>query len=181
MNCKGDKYELIQVVAGGETRTYSSLLPLRMRSSQGIECDCPNLYWNTPNEGSIKGGFLFTNLDTCKVYLNYQGAMEDDNGDLLVPDHDLINEYYEYALKQRIMENLYLNGEDVAQKMQLIDARLKTARNAALSLVNTPNFREMYELWWNNRKAQYSKYYDMFNSNRPANTFRPNPNVTRVV
>lgn len=181
MNCKGDKYELIQVVAGGETRTYSSLLPLRMRSSQGIECDCPNLYWNTPNEGSIKGGFLFTNLDTCKVYLNYQGAMEDDNGDLLVPDHDLINEYYEYALKQRIMENLYLNGEDVAQKMQLIDARLKTARNAALSLVNTPNFREMYELWWNNRKAQYSKYYDMFNSNRPANTFRPNPNATRVV
>lgn len=181
MNCKGDKYELIQVVAGGETRTYSSLLPLRMRSSQGIECDCPNLYWTTPNEGSIKGGFLFTNLDTCKVYLNYQGAMEDDNGDLLVPDHDLINEYYEYALKQRIMENLYLNGEDVAQKMQLIDARLKTARNAALSLVNTPNFREMYQLWWNNRKAQYSKYYDMFNSNRPANTFRPNPNATRVI
>ena len=181
MNCKGDKYEIIQVVAGGETRTHSSVLPLRMKNSQGIECDCPNLYWNTPNEGWIKGGFLFTTLDTCKIYLNYQGAMEDDNGDLLVPDHDLINEYYEYALKQRIMENLYLNGEDVAQKMQLIDARLKVARNAALSLVNTPNFREMYELWWNNRRAQYSKYYDMFNSRRPANTYKPDKNLTRVV
>jgi hypothetical protein len=65
MNCKGDKYELIQVIAGGETRTYSSVIPLRMRASQEIECDCPNLYVNSANEGWIKGGFLFTTLDTC--------------------------------------------------------------------------------------------------------------------
>jgi hypothetical protein len=167
MNCKGDKYELIQIVGGGaETRTYSSTAPLRMRTSQEIECDCPNLYWNTSDEGWIKGGFLFTTRDTCKVYLNYQGAMEDENGDLLVPDHDLINEYYEYAFKARILENLYLNGEDVAQKMQMIEQRLKMARNNALSVVNTPNFRELQNVWLANRKAMYGRYYDMFASYR---------------
>ena len=165
MNCKGDKYELIQVVGGsGETRTYSSTMPLRMKASQNIECNCPNLYWNTPNEGWIQGGFLFTTLDTCKVYLNYQGQMEDDQGNLLVPDHDLLNEYYEYALKARIFENLYLNGEDVAQRMQLVEQRLKAARNNALSVVNTPNFRELEDMWWTNRKAMYGKYYSMFES-----------------
>ena len=129
----------------------------------------------------MKGGFLFTTFDTGKVYLNYQGQMEDDQGQLLVPDHDLLNEYYEYALKARIMENLYLNGEDVAQRLSLIEGRLKAARNQSLSLVNTPNFREMYELWWKNRRAQYSKYYDMFTSHAPANAYRDNPNATRVV
>jgi len=168
MNCKGDKYELIQIVGGGgETRTYSSTAPLRMRTSQEIECDCPNLYWNTSDEGWLKGGFLFTTRDTAKVYLNYQGAMEDENGDLLVPDHDLINEYYEYAFKARILENLYLNGEDVAQKMQMVEQRLKSARNNALSVVNTPNFRELQNVWAANRRAMYGKYYDMFSSYGP--------------
>jgi hypothetical protein len=165
MNCKGDKYELVQIVGGsGETRTYSSTMPLRMKASQDIECNCPNLYWNTANEGWIQGGFLFTTLDTCKVYLNYQGQMEDDQGNLLVPDHDLLNEYYEYALKARIFENLYLNGEDVAQRMQLVEQRLKSARNNALSVVNTPNFRELEDMWWTNRRAMYGKYYSMFES-----------------
>jgi hypothetical protein len=165
MNCKGDKYELIQVISNpGLTRVYTELFPLRMKASQNIECECPNLYYNTSNEGWIKGGFLFTTFQTGKVYLNYQGQMEDEDGNLLVPDHDLLNEYYEYALKSRILENLYMNGEDVAQRMQMIEQRLRAARNQSLSLVNTPNFREMAEMWWVNRRAMYSKYYDMFKS-----------------
>jgi hypothetical protein len=165
MNCKGDKYELIQVISNpGSTRVYTELIPLRMRASENIDCECPNLYWNAPNEGWIKGGYLFTTFQTGKVYLNYQGQMEDDQGNLLVPDHDLLNEYYEYALKSRILENLYMNGEDVAQRMQMIEQRVRTSRNAALSLVNTPNFKEMAQMWWINRRAMYSKYYDMFKS-----------------
>ena len=48
--------------------------------------------------------------------------------------------------------------------MQLIEQRLRAARNNALSIVNTPNFKEMYELWKNNRRAMYARYYDMFKS-----------------
>jgi hypothetical protein len=113
MNCKGEQYELVQVVSTSNIRTYKNMLPLRMISSQEIECDCPNLYYNTSNQGWIKNGFLFTTFEEGKVYINYQGGMEDEDGNLLVPDHDLLNEYYEYALKQRILENLYMNGEDV--------------------------------------------------------------------
>jgi hypothetical protein len=164
MNCKGEKSELIQIINTGQTRTYSTLSPLRMRSSQEIDCDCPNLYVHSNNEGSIKGGFLFTTLDTCKVYLNYQGEMEDEIGRLLVPDHALLNEYYEYALKKRIIENLALNGEDVAQRLQIIVPNYKEARNNALSVVNTPNFKEIEKIWSVNRKVQYFKYYDMFKS-----------------
>ena len=170
MNCKGEKWELVQVLSNsGETRVYNDLIPLRMKASQEIDCDCPNLYYNTSNEGWIKGGFLFTTFQTGKVYLNYQGEMVNDEGLLMVPDHDLLNEYYEYALKSRIFENLFLNGEDVSQRMQLVEQKLRGARNNALSLVNTPNFRELKEVWQANRKAMYGRYYYMFMSHSPNN------------
>jgi hypothetical protein len=179
MNCKGESYELIQVVSPGLTRTYRSLVPLRMKASQEIDCECPNLYFNVPNEGWIKNGYLFTTFETGTVYINYQGELTDDQGNLMVPDHELLNDYYEYSLKKRILENLYLNGEDVAQRLQVILPELKAARNVALSLVNTPNFREMEQLWWTNRRAQYAKYYDMFKSYTRGNYARFNP--TRVI
>jgi len=181
MNCKGEKYELIQIINSGNVRVYTRLVPLRMKASQEIDCDCPNLYMNAANEGWIKGGFLFTTFDTGKVYLNYQGQMEDDEGNLLVPDHDLINEYYEYAFKARILENLYINGENVAQRMQLVEQRLKAARNNALSVVNTPNFKELEQMWWTNRKAMYSKYYDMFKSYTPNSAFYNKYGTSRLI
>ena len=174
MNCKGESYELIQVINASETRTYNQLHPLKMKASQNIDCECPNLYHNTADEGWISSGFLYTNFKTGKVYLNYQGQMEDDEGNLLVPDHDLLNEYYEYAFKSRILENLYINGEDVMQRMNLIEQRLKSARNNALSVVNTPNFREIKEIIQANRKAMYARYYNMFASHSP-NLFNRRP------
>lgn len=164
MNCKGEKYELIQILPNGQQRTYTVLIPLRMRSSQNIECECPNLYWDTPNEGWLKDGFLNTTFQHGKVYLNYQGDLTDDNGNLLVPDHELLNDFYEYSLKERLLENLFNNGEDVAQRYQLAAAKLKVAKNDAMSLVNTPNFEEMKKLWWANRVAMYGKFYNMFKS-----------------
>jgi hypothetical protein len=164
MNCKGDKYEVIQILPNGQSRSYKVMIPLRITANRTIECDCPNLYFNTVNQGSIQNGFLHTTFQTGKVYLNYQGSLEDDNGNLMVPNHPLLNEYYEYAFKKRLLENLLMNGEDVGQKLQYIAGELRAARNNALSMVNTPNFEEMKKLWWANRTAMYGKYYNMFKS-----------------
>lgn len=165
LNCKGDAYELVQIVKT-QTTTYKDLRPIKIvNNGQGVECECPGIYWNSTIVGWIKDGYFYVNFDCGKIYVNYQGMLEDDNGNLLVPDHDLLNEYYEYALKQRILENLVMNDEpQAAKKIELIEMRLRAARNNALSLVNTPNFSEMKQTWAMNRKAQYAKYYDMFRS-----------------
>jgi hypothetical protein len=179
MNCKNECYELVQKV-NGTTYTYRNLLPLRIiENPESIECDCPNLYLQTGNKAWIQNGFLFTNFTTGKVYINYQGQMEDDQGNLLVPDHDMLNEYYEYAVKKRILENLIMNDENVNQaKIQLIEAGYRTSRNYALSIVNTPNFAEMKRVWLANRKAMYARYYDMFKS-YPWYQWDRNPNDLR--
>ena len=87
----------------------------------------------------------------------------------------MLNEYYEYAVKKRILENLVMDGENVSAQYQLVAQEYRAARNNALTIVNTPNFSEMEKLWTMNRKAMYSKYYDMFKSHFPqATRFRTN-------
>lgn len=176
MNCKGDCYELVQVVNTVSHYTYSQLLPLKiLENPENIDCGCPNLYQDCPNTAWIQNGYLHTNFPTGKVYINYQGALEDDNGNLLVPDHDMLNEYYEYAMKKRVLENLIMNDENVSQaKIQLIQEGYRTSRIYALSIVNTPNFAEMKRVWQMNRNAQYTKYYNMFKSGNQFLGWRTN-------
>ena len=160
----GDLLQVIQTTQF-ETRTYEINTVISLdNNSKTISCDCPNLTWKSPFRGQLKNGYILLNLESGKLYVNYQGTMEDEESNLMVLDNTYVNEYYEYALKQRLLENLYMNGEDVVQKLNLIEQRLRAARNNALSLVNTPNFAEMYKMWEMNRKAQYNKYYDMFKS-----------------
>ena len=145
-----------------EVRVYENFERIHMADGKMLKPSGDMSHNPSTPSGEIRNGFIYTNLSEGKVYINYEGNLEDLDGNLLVLDHPMINEYYEYALKSRILENLFINGEDVSQRMQLIEQRLKGARNNALTIVNTPDFSEMYQLWQLNRKAQYYRYYDAF-------------------
>lgn len=159
----GDQFKLVEK-RKYETREFTVYQRVRFKPSKFLGQNCVNTREKSIYEAEIKNGFVYTNLETGQLYISYEATLEDDEGNLLVLDHPLINEYYEYAVKQRILENLYMNGEDVVQKMQLIEQRIRPARNNAMSLANMPDYRELKEIWEMNRKAQYGKYYDMFRS-----------------
>jgi hypothetical protein len=175
--CDGQsEHQLVQRISASQWRTFTAFAPLQIKNVNKYVCDCPNINIQSSNIAEIRDGFMLTSFTTGKVYINYQGAMEDANGNLLVIDHPFCNEYYEYALKQRILENMIFAGEQVSQQLGLIEGRLRAARNNALSFVNTPSFREMQEMWWTNRRAQYHNYYNMFKSHPPAGNRHPNLN-----
>lgn len=174
----GTGYQLIQTF-NTETRTYKYMLPIRFRKSKDIQCDCPNLNWMCKDEAYLKNGFIYTGVETAGLttncnsdciqtgglYINYEGALVDPDGNVLVLDHPMINEYYEYALKQRIMENIFNDGDTtVNPQMQLVEARFKAARNNALTITNMPDFQEMHNLHQLNRRAMYARYYEPFYS-----------------
>jgi hypothetical protein len=173
INCDGDLVQLVQTLTS-ETRTYTHTHPIKiLQGTKDIDCDCPNLYWDSPFTAYIKDGWLYMSYQTGKVYLNYEGLLEDEEGNLLVPDHEFLNEYYEYALKDRILENLIMNDEEInPNKIQLIKAGLRAARNNALNVVNTPNFAELRDLYQANKGAMYNKYYDMFKSHPRRRDFQ---------
>lgn len=170
----GDNYEIIQIV-NTQTRTYSKFAPIRFRNSQYVDCSCPNLNYLAADEAYIKDGWVYTSFEDGNLYINYEGTLQNSEGELLVPDHPFLNEYYEYALKKRILENLVMDGNNVVTQLQLVSQEYRAARNNALTVVNTPNFSEMEKLWTMNRKAMYGKYYDMFKSYPyPMNNLRVN-------
>lgn len=157
----GNYVNLVQSLKS-EIRTYEVFYPINIKSGKLVSVDCPNIRTESINSAYLKDGFIYVNLENGMMHINYMGDLQDDEGNLLVLDNPFVNEYYEYALKQRILENLYMNGEDVVQRIQLIEQRLRAARNNALTIVNTPDYEEMKKLWETNRKAMYGKYYDMF-------------------
>ncbi len=149
---------------GFETRYYEEFENISFKQGKFVDKNSYNTHLHSHNTAEIKNGFIYTNINHGRMTISYEGNLEDDEGNLLVLDHPMINEYYEYAIKQRILENLYINGEDVTQRMQLIEQRLRVARNNALSIVNTPDFNELRSIHDFNRKAMHNKYYSMFAS-----------------
>lgn len=164
LSVDADGKHVVSYNTPGRRHTYKHLVAMRIQKSKSVSADCINLNSQDWHTAVIKNGFLVTNFDEGVVFINYQSLMEDDDGNLLVMDHPMVNEYYEYALKQRIFENLFINDENTANKMQLTEQRIRAARNNALSFINTPDFHEMKKVWEMNRKAQYHLYYNMFKS-----------------
>jgi|TARA_B110000114_G_scaffold9170_1_gene9170 hypothetical protein len=164
-----NSHQLVQRVGANNFRTFTDWSELRIKGVNDKVCFCPSLGAQALDVAEIIDGFLVTTFTTGKVYLSYQGAMENAQGDLLVLDQPYCNEYYEYAIKQRILENMVWNGENVSQQLQLVETRLRGARNNALGFVNTPDFQEMRKVWHMNRRAQYHNYYNMFLSYAPVN------------
>mgnify|MGYP003679684387 CR=1 FL=1 len=163
-----NSHQLIQRIGPEQFRIYNHWSQLRITGLNDKVCYCPALGAQALDVAEIKDGFLLTNFTTGKVYLSYQGAMENAEGDLLLLDHPYCNEYYEYAIKQRILENMMFQGEKVGDQLGLIEQRLRASRNNALTFVNTPNFAEMRKVWTMNRRAQYHNFYNMFLSYAPA-------------
>jgi hypothetical protein len=162
MDCKGDAFELIQIVQT-ETRTWNEFLPLHLEESDIPFGDhCPNRFVGGVNKIKIKDGFLWSSLKSATIYLNYLGALETADGDLLVVDQEDITMYYEYALKCRILENLLINGEDVGNKIAYFDKQRRNARIEAKNVVNTPNFSELTGAFRRHREAFDIRYVNMF-------------------
>lgn len=174
LDCASSGTPHVYYVTNGRRYDSKRVIPLRIRKSQSVSASFNELkprddfYDHSFDsrgyyDAYIKNGFLHVNFDEGVVFINYQSLMEDDDGNLLVLDHPYCNEYYEYAIKQRIFENLLMSGEtNIATHLQLMSTQLRAARNNALGFVNTPDFGEMKRTWEMNRKAQYANYYDMF-------------------
>ncbi len=153
-------FQLIQKV-NTQTRHYKYMLPIRFTNPRMTECNCPNLFYKCHDEAYIKDGFVFTNFECGNLYINYEGALVDDDGEILVPDQYGLNNYYEWALKTKILESLFMEGDDTIQsKLQYAQAQLKDARKTALSIVNMPGFLEMKQVYLANRRVFYNKYYE---------------------
>lgn len=149
-----------------ETISISGIAPLYITSTSYCTTACPSCcpdnYYNkmyiTEEDGCY---FINTNFTDGVVYIEYVSEMIDDEGNLLILDHPLTNEYYEYEVKARIYEDLYLNGiDDVFNKLRFIEDRRRRARSTATQFVSTFDFAELKQVYFANRRRMASKYFN---------------------
>jgi len=152
------------------TRSYSQKeliydrveqVTLTNNSFQHFYDGCPAISFNGKSQYQVdlNSETLHTNVSKGTIYLSYVSDLVNENGELLILDHPISNDYYEWAAKVKILEDLYYNSEaDVERK--LADARNnKTiARSTAISLIVNPEIREMNAYRQNLINKFYTKY-----------------------
>jgi hypothetical protein len=165
MNENGGVYWVAQQF---QTRTvkYDRLVPLKLtsKSMRHAADGCVNKLWNNcAYDIDIDNGQVVVGFNHGKIYINYLSDMVDDKGNLLIINHPLLTEYYEYAIKKHLLENWMLNTQaDVERKWGHIKQELHDARIRALSFVNTPEYTEIQNMYQSNRLRFWNKYHSMF-------------------
>lgn len=112
---------------------------------------------------NIEDDYIETDFHEGVIYMQYLGDMKNEKGEDIIPFHPLLNEYYEWALKARILENIMYNTEADVQGL-LKDAR--NQRNLAFhDAVNFAMGKEAGE--WNRFEKKreqefFHKYYRIF-------------------
>lgn len=146
---------------------HRELRPVRLTTRTSRLCTAESLHHHhrgTPEyEIDIEEGFITTSFEEGTLYLNYLSDMTDEKNNVLVLDHPLLTEYYEYSVKKHLLENWMLNTNgDVAQKLVYIKNEMKEARMRALNFINTIEYSQIREFYQQNRLQFAKKYYRMF-------------------
>lgn len=138
------------------------LVPVSIKNSK-IFCgsNCQTSASSTINIQIVKEGddyFIVSNYDG-EYYFSYTSEMIDDDGNLLILDHPLVIPYYEYSVKERIFEDLWLNSlAEVQNKLSYVKENLRLSEMEAIRFVRMFDFAELKQVYFDNRKRFKLRY-----------------------
>lgn len=164
----------------GFQREYTEFANVQFIPSKYASSFCTNMQFRQTARymAEIKNGFIYMNtfrdrwhqysttapepIDCGKMYLNYQGTLEDEEGNLLVLDHPFINQFYEWAIKVKILESLYMNDSDASIERKLMYAKneLTKFRQTSLSWANMPEVYEIQQAYAIYRREQEYRFFN---------------------
>lgn len=166
---------------GVKTYTFTDIKPLSLtRASLGRCTDgCMNMHFRSPHQIDIRDDHAEFSFREGKVYINYLADMVDDDNNVILLDHPMVNDYYEYAVKERFFENMMLNKEgDFVNDWKAMAEKKRLAKISAIGFISTPEFGEIQKMYMDNRHRFYKKYIKYFNDSNQG-FFKDEPSSTR--
>ena len=140
---------------------YNTWTPLSLskRSNEYMHPMCPNTpgkYVIDINEETIDLPFR-----EGEIYIMYFAAMEED-GEILVPFHPLISNWYEWCIKEKVLQDMMFNSDgDVSQKLQYASRQKALYWLDAVNFVSEPLFKELKEVQNRRDRKFYDQYFKM--------------------
>jgi hypothetical protein len=156
-------YKVVQTFRD-KTITFNTLHPVQVTSNSRCASHCPNIGLRCQHSIVVtEDNEILAGFQEGKVYINYLAEMVDKDNNILVLDHPLVRDYYEYAAKKHLIEVWLLNNDaDVAEKWKLVKAELYEARLRALNFINTIEYSQIQKVYDANRNRFYQKHMRMF-------------------
>lgn len=112
---------------------------------------------------NLHEGYLETNFLEGVIYMHYLGDMKNERGEVLIPFHPKLNEYYEWAVKARILENIMYNTEaDVAGLLKDARHERNLAFNDAVMFVMGKEANEWTKRQKKREHEFFHRYYRIF-------------------
>ena len=143
-----------------------TIIPLNMSRSCTQSCTtyCPGTNTKNGQYGiDLTENQVVTTFKEGQIFLCYLGALEDDDGEILIPFHPLLNNYYEYSLKVKILEDIFLNSEaDVEKKLAYVKQELSNAYFEAWQFTGYPEYRELEDFNKRDEMKFYNTWYKPF-------------------
>ena len=103
---------------------------------------------------------IIVNFCDGEIYITYLSDLVDEDNNILILDHPLVNDYYRWAVVKKVFEDLWHNTEaDVERKyVNARDVELPPARRRAQGIVTTPEYSEINK----HTAEQIKKFYDRY-------------------
>jgi hypothetical protein len=154
---------------GIKTQIITDIDALELTQSSHPRCTdtCINFHVRSHNQMRIQDDHATFSFREGLVYINYIADMLDENNNVLILDHPLVNDYYEYAIKKKFFENMFLNKEgDFLQAYQVMVEELRKSKIRAMGFVNTPEYGELRQMYVDNRHRFYNRYIRYFEDDK---------------
>lgn len=141
--------------------TDVKLVQVNSKSFKHCAPQCPNFYVNSGYVIEIgDNGWITTNFESGNLYVNYVSDLQDDDGDLLILDHPLVEPYYEAAVTSKILKGIVYNKDaEVAELYKDSLRHLSNARTEAIKFISISGYTEIRDLWLSQRRRFYNKFF----------------------
>lgn len=135
--------------------------------SPNIEKECvkysPCSNWSGQYQVDLNNGEFKFSFKEGEIILTYLGALLNEEGEILYPFHLLLNDYYEYAIKKKVLEDLFLNSDaDVINKLQYIEQKLSESYYDAYSFIQSAKANQWSKMRRKYESDFHKKWYKMF-------------------
>lgn len=145
---------------------YERLVPLILTdrvNNHCIEYSPCNKYRGEYKVDLNEEEFTFS-FESGEIYLCYLGSLISEDGEIEIPFHPKLTPYYEYAIKEKVLEDMFLNSDaDVINKLKYIIEKKREAYAVAWDFANTRQVNEWSNIQKNLQREYYNKWYRIFN------------------
>lgn len=108
----------------------------------------------------IDGERIMTPFREGQIYIMYHANLEDEEGNMLIPFHPLITNWYEWCVKEKILMDMAFNSDgNVADKLKLAQMEKTKAWLDALDFEMEPTYHQLKDIQKKNEMDMWTKYF----------------------